>query len=75
MLTILGGKWTTYRKMSQDAVDKAIEVGKLKPMRPCQTRRIKIIGAENWEPAFFTVIAQDFKVRKSIDSLVELLRE
>jgi glycerol-3-phosphate dehydrogenase len=26
LLTIAGGKWTTYRAMAQDAVDKAIEV-------------------------------------------------
>ncbi len=27
LITITGGKWTTYRKMAEDAVDKAIEVG------------------------------------------------
>ncbi|MBS1522067.1 MAG: glycerol-3-phosphate dehydrogenase/oxidase [Bacteroidetes bacterium] len=31
MITMIGGKWTTYRKMGEDAVDKAIEVGGLKP--------------------------------------------
>lgn len=30
MVTMIGGKWTTYRKMGEDAVDKAIEVGGLK---------------------------------------------
>jgi glycerol-3-phosphate dehydrogenase len=30
MITMIGGKWTTYRKMGEDAVDKAIEVGGLK---------------------------------------------
>jgi glycerol-3-phosphate dehydrogenase len=26
LVTISGGKWTTYRKMAEEAVDKAIEV-------------------------------------------------
>jgi len=30
MITMIGGKWTTYRKMGEDAVDKAIEVGGLR---------------------------------------------
>lgn len=30
LLTCAGGKWTTYRQMAEDAVDKAVEVFKLK---------------------------------------------
>ncbi len=29
LITITGGKWTTYRRMAQDTVDKAIETAKL----------------------------------------------
>ena len=31
LITITGGKWTTYRRMAQDTVDKAIETGGLQP--------------------------------------------
>jgi len=31
LLTITGGKWTTYRKMGEDAVDRAIGIGNLSP--------------------------------------------
>lgn len=34
LLTCAGGKWTTYRQMAEDAVDKAIEAFDLKPTRP-----------------------------------------
>ncbi len=44
LITIIGGKWTTYRKMAQDAIDKAISIGKL-PARTCQTRTLRIHGA------------------------------
>jgi glycerol-3-phosphate dehydrogenase len=41
LLTIAGGKWTTYRKMAQDAVDHAITLGRLQE-RPCVTRDLPI---------------------------------
>src|ERR1700733_11566919 len=40
LLTCAGGKWTTYRQMAEDAVDKAVEVFKLKPKRPDFTPNI-----------------------------------
>ncbi len=43
LLTITGGKWTTYRKMAEDTVDKAISIGKLKKTA-CITRDLKIHG-------------------------------
>lgn len=49
LISIIGGKWTTYRKMAQDAVDKAISIGKL-PARACQTRTLLIHGAIEGPP-------------------------
>jgi glycerol-3-phosphate dehydrogenase len=46
LVTITGGKWTTYRKMSEDAVDMAIKTGGL-PFRECRTRHLKIHGFMN----------------------------
>jgi glycerol-3-phosphate dehydrogenase len=43
LLTIAGGKWTTYRKMAEDAVDHAIVLGRLNE-RPCVTRELQIRG-------------------------------
>ncbi len=43
LITITGGKWTTYRRMAQDAVDKAIEVARLKQAE-CRTEALRIIG-------------------------------
>src|SRR5690606_10149619 len=41
LITITGGKWTTYRKMAEDTVDKAIKVGNLES-RNCQTYNLSI---------------------------------
>lgn len=43
LITITGGKWTTYRRMAQDTVDKAMEVGTL-PQKACVTSSLKIHG-------------------------------
>jgi len=45
LVTITGGKWTTYRKMAEDTVDKAIIVSKLPPAK-CVTKDIAIHGSE-----------------------------
>ncbi len=44
LVTVTGGKWTTYRKMAEDTVDTAAEVGELPP-RPSVTRDLKIHGS------------------------------
>lgn len=46
MLTIAGGKWTTYRHMAEDAVDHAIVLGELAE-RPCITRDLPIRNPGN----------------------------
>jgi glycerol-3-phosphate dehydrogenase len=44
LITITGGKWTTYRKMAEDIVDKAIETGGL-TNTPCKTASLPIHGS------------------------------
>ena len=46
LITITGGKWTTYRRMGMDAVDRALEVAGL-PQRPSRTESLPIHG---WTP-------------------------
>jgi len=44
LVTVAGGKWTTYRRMAQDAVDQALVVADL-PGEPCRTADLRIHGA------------------------------
>lgn len=46
LITTIGGKWTTYRKMGEETIDKAILVGDL-PERESVTKNLPIHGAEN----------------------------
>jgi glycerol-3-phosphate dehydrogenase len=43
LLSIAGGKWTTYRNMAEGCVDKAAELASLEK-KPCVTKELKIHG-------------------------------
>ena len=43
MVTIAGGKWTTYRHMAEDCVDQAATLARLEE-RPCVTAELQIHG-------------------------------
>lgn len=45
LLSVFGGKWTTYRLMAEDTVDK-ISSRFSKPLKPCSTNRTSLKGAE-----------------------------
>jgi hypothetical protein len=44
LVTVTGGKWTTYRRMAEDTVNTAIEKAGL-PIKECITARLPIHGA------------------------------
>ena len=46
MVTITGGKWTSYRLMAEDTVNRAIKVAGLEP-RACVTKKLRIHGYKN----------------------------
>jgi glycerol-3-phosphate dehydrogenase len=43
LISVLGGKWTTYRKMAEDGVDQAARVARLPP-RECMTKSMPVHG-------------------------------
>ena len=44
LVSVIGGKWTTYRKMAEDTLDKMIQQGLL-VRRPCTTVNLPIHGS------------------------------
>ena len=45
LVTVTGGKWTTYRAMAEDVLDKCVERGLLKPSPKGVTTHLKLVGA------------------------------
>ncbi|CAO2817561.1 unnamed protein product [Amaranthus hypochondriacus] len=71
LVTITGGKWTTYRSMAEDAVDAAIKSGKLQPTNECMTHNLTLTGGYGWDPSMFTVISQQYvRMKKTRDGKV-----
>lgn len=48
LVTIAGGKYTTYRVMAEDTVDRAFESIDT-PIPPCVTEEIPLVGADGYE--------------------------
>lgn len=52
LLTIAGGKWTTYREMAMDAVDQALNCFHIEAPKPsCQTMHLPVLGGANYNEA------------------------
>lgn len=49
LVTVTGGKWTTYRSMAQDAVDRCCEAGLLPRRGPCVTASTRLHGSGEGE--------------------------
>ena len=59
LVTVAGGKWTTYRKMALDTVDEVLKVGRLQA-GPSRTEQLKLVGAEAFRPAGAATLAAQF---------------
>ena len=69
LITIVGGKWTTYRKMAEDAVDCFFKLHNMEKI-PSQTHHLKLHGyKEGVDPAL------DFSKYGSDDKLVLEIEE
>ena len=60
LLTISGGKWTTYREMAEETIDRAIKEYGLSPLRGCVTRQVRLIGSHDWSPTMYVRLLQEF---------------
>ncbi|KAI8036241.1 glycerol-3-phosphate dehydrogenase, mitochondrial [Drosophila gunungcola] len=61
LITIAGGKWTTYRAMAEHTIDAAIKACNLKPERAeAVTSYLKIEGGQGWTPTMYIRLVQDF---------------
>ncbi|KAG0253861.1 mitochondrial glycerol-3-phosphate dehydrogenase [Mortierella polycephala] len=66
LLTIAGGKWTTYRAMAAETIDEAIKEFNLKPARDCTTDRVKLIGSHGYSKTMFIRLIQQFGLETEV---------
>ena len=59
LVTIAGGKWTTYRRMAAETLDAAVEALSLPASAPSGTDGLLLEGAHTWTPTMFIRLVQD----------------
>lgn len=67
LITIAGGKWTTYRNMAKETVDYAIEFGDLKPSKPeSDTSTCFLVGAHGFSDTTYLKLVQQFGIETDV---------
>ena len=66
LITITGGKWTTYRKMAADAVDNAAFIGKFKKEK-CTTAHTPIGDEKEKETRMKEILKNDISLKELVD--------
>ncbi|XP_064860598.1 glycerol-3-phosphate dehydrogenase, mitochondrial isoform X4 [Oncorhynchus nerka] len=59
LVTIAGGKWTTYRSMAEDTLDAAVKAHNLSA-GPSKTVGLMLEGAKDWTPTMYIRLVQDY---------------
>lgn len=72
LISVLGGKWTTYRAMAEDAINTVMQRLAM-PAVPCITRSHRLVGFEEWKPNFWAELVRDYGV--SQDTAWHLIRK
>lgn len=64
LLTIAGGKWTTYREMAQETVDNLVKDFDFGPknLLPCQTNKIILAGGEDYSKNYSARLIHEYKI-------------
>ncbi|XP_054915129.1 glycerol-3-phosphate dehydrogenase, mitochondrial isoform X2 [Poeciliopsis prolifica] len=65
LITIAGGKWTTYRSMAQETIDAAVKCFHL-PARPCRTVGLMLEGGKGWTPTLYIRLVQDYGLEEEV---------
>ncbi len=61
LISVLGGKWTTYRAMAEDAINTVMERLSM-PAVPCITSNHRLSGFEGWGPNFWQELVREYGV-------------
>ena len=58
LLTIAGGKWTTYRAMAEETIDTAVKSFGLSEKNGCVTETLRLVGSDGWSRNMFIGLIQ-----------------
>ena len=62
---VVGGKWTTYRSMAEDAIDRVLDATSIPQHSPSRTLTMPLIGAEGYTNTLPLKLVQRYGVSES----------
>ncbi|XP_023146130.1 glycerol-3-phosphate dehydrogenase, mitochondrial isoform X2 [Amphiprion ocellaris] len=65
LVTIAGGKWTTYRSMAEETLDAAVKALGLSA-ESCKTVGLMLEGAKGWTPTLYIRLVQDYGLENEV---------
>ncbi|CAE6412332.1 hypothetical protein ACGC1H_005480 [Rhizoctonia solani] len=67
LVTIAGGKWTTYRAMAEETVDRAVQTFGLESKAgPCVTEKVRLVGSDSWNKNMFIGLIQRYGLETEV---------
>lgn len=66
LLTIAGGKWTTYRRMAEETVDEAVKLFNLPAKSGCVTEKVRLVGSDGWNRNMFIGLIQRYGLETDV---------
>jgi glycerol-3-phosphate dehydrogenase len=64
LVSILGGKWTTYRAMAQDTID-VVQKSLGENPTPCSTLNHPLLGSDGYSSDYWKALVENFSVSES----------
>lgn len=61
LISVLGGKWTTYRAMAEDGINRA-QQAMAGRQAPCKTMDFQLTGAQGFTPDYWKHLAQHYPI-------------
>lgn len=61
LISILGGKWTTYRAMAEDTIDQVQQSLGVR-VSDCPTRNHRLSGSENYSAEYWRILVSEYKM-------------
>ncbi|ULT91212.1 hypothetical protein L3Y34_009071 [Caenorhabditis briggsae] len=68
LITIAGGKLTTFRHMAEETMNKVVENNRFDEVKPCATRGMKFEGGLNYTPMLYREISRKYGLEEKVAS-------
>lgn len=67
LVTVAGGKWTTYRQMAQETVEECIKRFRLDPpIAATKTESLGLVGAQGWSNLLYIELIQQYNLTPDV---------